>query len=96
MACSGTALPLPFYRVDDVFDSRQDRIFFFPETSRPALGATQPHPTGIEVISCRIKLSEHGANNSPTSSAEVKNMWSYASTPAYVSITWRNGKRQGE
>jgi hypothetical protein len=34
-----------------------------------------------------VKLPEHEANHSSTSVAKVKRMWSYISTPPYVSFT---------
>jgi len=37
---------------------------------------------GYRVSFPRVKPSEREVNHSPTSSAEVKNVWSYTSTPA--------------
>jgi hypothetical protein len=35
-----------------------------------------------------VKLAGSEADHSPPSSAEVKNAWSYASTPQYVFMAW--------
>jgi hypothetical protein len=35
-----------------------------------------------------LKRPGREANSLPPSSAEVKNAWSYTSTPAYVFMTW--------
>jgi hypothetical protein len=50
--------------------------FFFSKSSRPALGSTQPP------IQCvpRVKRPGLEADHSPTS-AKVKKMWIYTSTP---------------
>jgi hypothetical protein len=39
-------------------------------------------------LSMGVKRPEHEADHSPSSSAEVKNAWSYTSTPRYVFIAW--------
>jgi hypothetical protein len=36
----------------------------------------------------RVKLPGREAGHSPPSSAEVKNAWSYTSTPQYVFMAW--------
>jgi hypothetical protein len=36
-----------------------------------------------------VKRPEREADHSPPSSTEVKNAWSYTSTPLYVFMTWR-------
>jgi hypothetical protein len=58
-------------------------IFFpFHTASSPALGLTQPPiqwvPGGL---SLRVKRPGRETDHSPPSSAEVKNAWSYTSTP---------------
>jgi hypothetical protein len=39
------------------------------------------YPEGTIVLSSVVKWLEHDANYSPQSTAEVKNVWSYTSTP---------------
>jgi hypothetical protein len=51
-----------------------------------ALPASYPMDTGG--IFPRIKRPENEAHHSPLSSAEVRNAWSYASTPPYAFIAW--------
>jgi hypothetical protein len=36
-----------------------------------------------------VKRPGRKANHSPSSSAEVQNTWSYASTPQYIFMAWR-------
>jgi hypothetical protein len=72
------------------FDFQQEQGFFlFTTASRPALGPTQ----SIKWVrggdpSPGIKRPEHEANHSPPFSAEVKNGWSFTSTPPYVFTAW--------
>jgi hypothetical protein len=64
-------------------------IFFFSTVSRPALGPTQPpiqwvlgsFSPGLKQLGCE-------ADHSPISSAKVKNVWHYTSTPQYVFMAW--------
>jgi hypothetical protein len=50
--------------------------------SRPALGPTQPPIQWVaKVLSLEVKWLGHEADNSPPSSAEVKNVWNYTSAP---------------
>jgi hypothetical protein len=42
------------------------------------------YPMGIGSPSLEVKRPEREADHSPPSSAEVKNAWSYTSTPQYV------------
>jgi hypothetical protein len=65
------------------FDSRQGLgIFLFATASRPALGATQPPTKWVPgVLSTGVKRPGREASHSAQSSAEVKNTWSYTSTP---------------
>jgi hypothetical protein len=48
-------------------------FFLFTTASRPVLGSTQPPIRGVPgALSLGVKLPEPEANNSPQSSAEVK------------------------
>jgi len=50
------------------------------------------HPTcySMDTGGCLrgVKLSGREADNPPPASAEVKNAWSYISTPQYVLVPW--------
>jgi hypothetical protein len=72
------------------FDSRWGLgIFLFATVSRTALGPTQPPTQWVPgALSLGIKRSGREADHSPQSSAEVKNGWSYTSTPQYVFMAW--------
>jgi hypothetical protein len=51
------------------------------------LGPTQPPIEGVSgALSLRVKQLGHEADHLPPSSAEVKNVWSYTSTPQYAFI----------
>jgi hypothetical protein len=65
------------------FDSRRGLgIYLFTTTSRMAMGPNQPPLQWVPgALSLGIKLPGREANHSPPSSAEVKNAWSYISTP---------------
>jgi hypothetical protein len=65
------------------FDYRQVLgIFLFTTTSRPALGPTQPPIQWVPgALSLGVKRPGCEADHSPPSVAEVKNAWSYTSTP---------------
>jgi hypothetical protein len=69
------------------FDSWQGLgIFLFTTTSRMALGPTQPPIQWVPgVLSLGVMQLGHEANHSPPSSAKVKNVWSYTSTPPMFS-----------
>jgi hypothetical protein len=56
--------------------------FLFSVSSRPALGSTQ-HP--IQWVP-RVKRPRREADHSPPTSAEVKKIWIYTSTPSYAFI----------
>jgi hypothetical protein len=68
---------------DEGFESRQRLGFFlFTTVSIPALGPTQPPLKRVTgALSLGIKRPVREADHSPTSSAEVKNAWSYTFTP---------------
>jgi hypothetical protein len=46
------------------------------------------YPMGTGVLSLRVKRPGREADHSPPSSAEVKNVWGYTSTPKYAFIAW--------
>jgi hypothetical protein len=74
------------YGLDDRvlgFDSRRGLgIFLFTTASRTALRSTQPPIQWVlGALSLEIKWPGREADHSPPSSAEVKNAWSYTSTP---------------
>jgi len=56
--------------------------FLLTTVSRPVLGPTQHLIQCVPgALSLGVKLPWRVADHSPPSSAEVKNFWSYASTP---------------
>jgi hypothetical protein len=65
------------------FDSwRGLGIFLFTAVSSMALGPTQPPIQWVPgVLPLAVKRPGREADHPPTSSAEVKNTWSYTSTP---------------
>jgi hypothetical protein len=71
-------------------DSRKGQGFILLTTAfRLALGPSQPHnQLALGSVSLGVKWSVRKTNNSPQSSAEVKNEWSYISTPQYTFISW--------
>jgi hypothetical protein len=79
------------------FDSRQGlRIILFTTVSRTALGPIQSHIQWVPTaLSPGVKLPGRDANHSLPSSAEVKNAWSYNSTPQYVFTVWCLVKHRG-
>jgi hypothetical protein len=72
------------------FDSQWGlEIFLFTTASRTALGSIQPPMQWVPgALSMGVKRPEREADHSPPSSAEVKNTWSYTSTPQYVFMAW--------
>jgi hypothetical protein len=65
------------------FDSRRGLgIFLFTTVSRTALGPTQPPVQCVPgAVSLGIKRPGREVDHSPPSIVEVKNAWSYTSTP---------------
>jgi hypothetical protein len=65
------------------FDSRRGLgIFLFTTASRTDLGPTQPPIQWVPgALSLGVKRLRCEADHSPPCSAEVKNEWSYTSTP---------------
>jgi hypothetical protein len=58
------------------------QIFLFATAPNPALGPTQPPIKWVpRALSPVIRQPKRDADHSPPSSAEVKNAWSYTSTP---------------
>jgi hypothetical protein len=73
------------------FNSRQGQwwIYLFSTASKPALGLTQlPIQWVPEALSPGVKRPGREANHSPPSNGEVKNRWSYTSTPFYIFVAW--------
>jgi hypothetical protein len=71
-------------------------IFLFITVPRTALGPTQPPiQSGPVALSLGLKWPGGEADHSPPSSAEVKNAWSYTSTPPIclhgVALCWSIG-----
>jgi hypothetical protein len=59
-------------------------VIFFT-SSRPALGSTQPPIQWVlGALSPGVKQPGHEVDRSPPTSAEVKKMWLYISTPPYA------------
>jgi hypothetical protein len=57
--------------------------------SRPALGPTQPPIQWVPgALSLGVKRPGREADHSLPSSAEIKDAWSYTSTPQYVFLAW--------
>jgi hypothetical protein len=62
----------------------RDKNFIFSTSSRPALGPTQPPVQWIlGALSAGAKLPRREADHSLPTSAEVKKIWIYTSTPPY-------------
>jgi hypothetical protein len=78
------------------FDSRRGLgVFLFTTVSRTALKPTQPPIQWVlEALSLGLKRQGHETDHSPPSSAEVKNAWSYTSTPQYVFMAWYSVKHR--
>jgi hypothetical protein len=58
-------------------------------SSRPVLEPAQPPNQWVPgALSPEVKRMEGEAHLSPPTSAEVKNTWLYASTPARVFMEW--------
>jgi hypothetical protein len=56
---------------------------------RPDLGSTQPPIRWVSgALSLGVKRPRREADHSPPSNAEVKNMWSYTSSPLYIFMAW--------
>jgi len=63
--------------------------FLFAPASRPALGPTQfPMQWAPVTLSAVVKRPGSEAEHLPLSNAEIKDAWSYTSTPQYVFMVW--------
>jgi hypothetical protein len=68
----------------EVPSSGRVKNFLFSTSSRPALGATQPPIQWVPgALSPGVKQPVREADHSPPTSAVVKKMWIYTSTPPY-------------
>jgi hypothetical protein len=74
------------------FNSRQEQwwdFFLFANSSRPALGPTQPPNEWVPgALTPGVKRLEREGDHSPPSSAEIKNASIYSSIPQYVFTAW--------
>jgi hypothetical protein len=67
-------------------------IFLFTTVSRQALGPTQSPIQWVPgALSLLVKRPVRETGHSPPSSAEVKNAWSYTSTPL-ITPSWRDAQ----
>jgi hypothetical protein len=59
--------------------------FLFSTSSRPALGSIQPHIQWVLVaLSLGVKRPEREVDQLPPTSADVKSIWIYTTTPPYA------------
>jgi hypothetical protein len=81
---------LGYWLDDRRFETRQRlRIFLFTIVSRLALGPTQPPIQWVPgALSLGVKRLGYEDDHSPPPSSEVKNAWSYTSTPQYAFMAW--------
>jgi hypothetical protein len=96
--CSLLCLRTSYGLDDQGFESSQGLgIFLFTTVSTPALGPIQPPIRWVSgTLSLGIKRPGREADHSPLSSAEVKNAWSYTSTPQYAFMAWCSVKKSQE
>jgi hypothetical protein len=72
-------------------------IFLFTTVSKPALGPTQPPIQWVPgALSLVVKRPGRETDHSPPSSDDIKNAWSYTSTPQYAFMAWYSVKAQGQ
>jgi hypothetical protein len=63
--------------------------FLFSMSSKPVLGSTQPPIQWIpRAVSPGVKRPGREADHSPPTSADVKKMWIFTSTPPYAFMAW--------
>jgi hypothetical protein len=75
--------------------SKSRDFLIFVIASRPVQGPTHPpiqHVVGA--LSPGVKQLGHEADHSPPYSAKFKNVWSYTSTPTYISMAWFVNKQR--
>jgi hypothetical protein len=87
------------YRLNDQgFESQQGLgTFLFTTASRLTLGPTHPPIQWVAgALSLGLKWSGHEADHSSPSNAQVKNVWTYTSTPQYAFMAWCSVKAQGQ
>jgi hypothetical protein len=78
------------------FDSFRGRGFSFANASRAVLGPIQPPIQWVPgALSPRVKQVGREGDHSLPSSVEVKNAWSYTSTPPYVFMALYLAKKRG-
>jgi hypothetical protein len=65
------------------FSNRGKDIYKFSTESRPALGPTQRL---VGALSPSVKQPRREPNQSPPSSADIKNAWCYTSLPPYIML----------
>jgi hypothetical protein len=65
------------------YSRKGQEVFIFSTAPRPALGTTQP-PNQYKKYFEWVKRPKREADHSPNSSADVKNLSSYTSTPPYA------------
>jgi hypothetical protein len=67
------------------FESGRVKNFLFSTSSRPALGSTQPPTQWVPgALFPGVKRLGREVDHSPPTSAEIKKMWIYTSTPPYA------------
>jgi hypothetical protein len=72
-------------RTDYIWEKRGLRIFLLTAASRKALGPIQPPIQWVPgALSLGVKRPGRETDHSLSSTAEVKNAWSYNSTPQYL------------
>jgi hypothetical protein len=71
------------------YKSRQDiRFSSSPKPTRQSLGPNQPPAQWVLEILPRGRAAGLEVEDSPPSSVDVKNKWSYTSTPLYAFMAW--------
>jgi hypothetical protein len=72
-------------------------MFLLTTASRRVLGPTKPPiQWAPSALSLGVKLPGREADHSSSSSAEVKNAWSYTSTPQCAFLAWCSVKAQAQ
>jgi hypothetical protein len=70
-------------------------MFLFTTTYRPSLESTKPPTPWIPgSLSLGVKRQDREAEHSSSSSAEVKNLWSYQFAPPIRPMAWCSFKRK--